>query len=165
MASTWRVSLTMVDTKALKTTLNFIYEASGVDIGAEFADANTAMDELMIDLLAITDANVFNESLTYIRGGTASLPADADITDLGVVVTYLTGAGEVPKFWATRIPAPVAGIFEADGVTVDIADADLISYVDELSNFSVSDGENIDTSVSNGIARGWWASAKKSARQ
>lgn len=164
MASTWRISFTLIDQRALKTTLNYIYVASNVTLADEFSDANQAMADLKAALDAVTQGNFYSENLTYIKAGSPTLPGSADVTDLAMVVCYLSGAGEVPKYHTLRIPAPVPGLFEADGVTVDKTDADLVAYVAEVAGFTVSDGEQIDTSIDDGIARGWWASAKKSAR-
>lgn len=164
MASTWRATFVLVDTKALKTTLNFIYEADNLTLADEFADANTAMDDLKTDLDAVTDANFYSETLTLLKSGNQALPADADITDLAKVAVHLSPAGEIPKYATLRIPAPISALFESDGVTVDETNANLIAYVAELANWTVSDGETIQTANDNGIASGWWASASKSTR-
>lgn len=164
MASTWRVTYVLVDTRALKTTMNFIYEADNLTLADEFADANSAMDALKTDLDAVTDANFYSESLTLLKAGSQALPADADITDLAKIAVHLSPAGETPKYGTLRIPAPISGLFESDGVTVDESNASLIAYVAELANFTISDGETIQTANDNGIESGWWASAKKSTR-
>ncbi|MGD8327720.1 MAG: hypothetical protein PVF65_12480 [Sphingomonadales bacterium] len=165
MASTWRHTFVLVDSNKLKTTLNFKSEQSGVDIDAEFSDANTADDLLAVALAAVTDANIYSRSLTYVKGGSPALPADADITDVAIVLAYLTGTGVLPKYATLRIPAPVAGIFGADGVSIDKTDTDLIAYVAELAaDFVVSDGEPIVTDIDDGIAGGSWTSVKKTRK-
>lgn len=165
MASTWRHTFVLLDSNKLKTTLNFISEQSGVDIAAEFASANLADDNLALELVDVTDANIYSRTLSYLKGGTASLPADADITDVALVSCYLTGAGVLPKYTTIRIPAPSAGIFGSDGVTIDKTDADLVSYVGVLADdFVVSDGESIVTDIDDGIAGGSWTSVKKTSK-
>lgn len=164
MASTWRGTLTLIDTQAKTTTLNYIFEADELTLPDEFSAANDAMEALKSDLAAVSDAVIYNESLAYVKGGSSSLPADADVSDVAMVMTHLLPATEAPKLHPVRIPAPKVGIFASDLVTVDVADSDLIAFIDELSNFSVSDGENIDTSNNNGIQSGYWISVKKSTK-
>lgn len=149
--------VTLIDTKALKSTLSFALSDT------VYADAVTAIGLFATALGLVTDANIYSEHLVEIISGGVALPADADITDEALVVTYLSGAAEVPKFWNLRIPAPVAGVFESDGITVDKTDADLIDLILNLAtNMYVSDGEVIDTTQDDGINHGFWRSVKKS---
>lgn len=164
MASTWRLTYVLVDSKALKTTLNFIYQADNLTLADEFADMLTRTDALKAELDPLTDANFYSETISLLYAGSQSLPADADITDLAKVSVHLAPAGEIPKYGTLRIPAPVDGVFETDGVTVDESYQDLIDYVAELANWDISDGDTIQTANDNGIESGWWASAKKSTR-
>jgi hypothetical protein len=162
MASTWRYSVTLIDTKALKTTLNFVAEFDGLGLTEEFDAAQIAAGALKTDLEAVSDANVYSESLTYVMGGSSSLPADADITDELAIVAFLTPAAEAPKYHTLRVPAPIAAAFESDGVTLDETNSDVIAYVDNFETWEVSDGEHVVTANANGISHGFWRSRAKS---
>lgn len=167
MASDYECAITLVDSKALKTTLRFKGTFSGLDENDEFSLAKTALANIVTDLTAITDANVYKSSLTLITGGGTALPADADITDEAAVVCFLTAAGVAPEYHTMRIPAPVAALFESDLVTVDETNAGLIAYIAEFDQqdvgFQVSDGEYIETANENGISHGFWRSRAKSS--
>lgn len=168
MASDWECAITLVDSKALKTTLRFKGTFSGLDITDEFGLASTALSDLVTDLEAVTDANVYKQSLTLIAGGGTALPADADITDEAAIVCFLTAAGVAPEYHTLRIPAPIEALFESDKVTVDESNAALQAYVAEFDKqdvgFQVSDGEYIETANENGISHGFWRSRAKSSR-
>ena len=166
-ADTFRYSITMIDERALRTTLNFMMETSEATSAENFTLAVTEGAAITAALLAISDALVYAENLTFLVSGASSLPADADITDEAVVVCFLSEAAEIPKYHVLRVPAPVDAMFEADGVTVDETLAALITYVaalDENTSVVVSDGEVINTDLENGISHGFWRSIKKTAR-
>lgn len=169
MASDFRYSITLVDEKALKTTLNFVGTFSGIDANDEYALALAAAASLQTDLLAISDALLYSDTLTRLIGGGSSLPASADITDEAAVVTFLSAAGEIPEYHTLRVPAPIDALFESDGVTVDKTNAGLIAYVANFdgadTEFMVSDGEYIDTTNQNGISHGFWRSRAKSSKK
>jgi len=155
----FRWTVTLVGTNSLKTTLNFMIPEE------DYADANTAALNLLVALNAVTDANVYNETLTEIRSGSATLPSDADVTDEALVITYLSGTGEAAKYHPIRIPAPIDAMFLGDKVTVDIANQPLQDWVAELSqHVEVSDGESINLDIDEGIASGYWRSVKKLGR-
>jgi hypothetical protein len=156
----------MIDSKGLKTTLNFVGVFDNIGLTEEFDEAQIAAGDLLTDLYAISDANVYSESLTYLMGGSSTLPADADITDELAIVTYLTAAGEAPKYHVLRVPAPIDGVFESDGKTLDKTAAAAINYVANFGTdlWQVSDGEYVVTANSNGIDSGFWRSKAKSSR-
>lgn len=163
MASSWRSSVTLVDTKGLKSTVNFMQELDEPTLAEDFAIAAAQHVALVTQLLLVTDANRYSESLAVGMGGSPALPADADVTDVGMVQTYLNATGELAKYHTVRIPAPVDGIFEVDLVTIDKLDAALIAFIAEIGGyFVVSDGEIINLTIDDGIAGGSWASVKRS---
>ena len=166
MASDWVIRFTLVDTLGLKTNLSYKYHSDQIALADGFGEANTVMEDLKTDLTAVTDANFYSWSLNYLAGGSPALPADADITDVALVTTYLVGAGVLPKYAIVRIPAPVSGIFGADGKTIDKTDADLITYVADFAagGVQVSDGEHVVVDIDNGIKGGSWTSAKKTSK-
>ena len=153
----FRYHVTFIDSKALKTNMQFVLA------DAAYAEAASAAAAIEAALELVTDANVHVSTLVEILTGDATLPADADISDEALVVTYLSGTGELPKYWNLRIPAPVDAMFNADGVTVDITYQNLQDLVSTLSAETlVSDGEAIDLDIDEGIKRGFWRSVKKS---
>jgi len=163
MASIWRYSVTLVDTKALKTVLNFIGEFDGLSLTDEFGLAETAAGDLLTDLKAVTDAAVFKTSLALLQEEGEALPADADVTDEAAIVTWLSDVDALPKYHTIRIPAPI-DMFQSDEVTVDKTNANLIAYIANFggSGYQVSDGEYVVTSRENGISHGFWRSRAKS---
>jgi hypothetical protein len=164
---TFRYSVTLIDERAMKSTLNFQMDVSEATSAENFTLAVGEGATISAALLAVSDALVYSENLTYLISGGSSLPADADITDEAAIVCFLSEAAEVPKYHVLRIPAPADAIFEADGVTVDESDSDLIAYVDALSESGsvvVSDGEQINVDLENGISHGFWRSVKKSSQ-
>ena len=153
----FRYHATLIDSRALRTTMQFVLADTA------YVDAASAAAAIEAALELVTDANVFQSSLIEILTGDAELPNDADISDEAVVVLYLSGTGEWPKYWNLRIPAPVDAMFNADGVTVDITYQNLQDLVSTLSTEAlVSDGEAIDLDIDEGIKRGFWRSVKKS---
>jgi len=165
MASTWRSSITLVDTKGIKSTVNFRQDLDEATLAEDFAIAAVQHGDLVTQLMLVTDANRYSESLTVAMGGSPALPADADVTDMALVQTYLNATGELAKYHTLRIPAPVDGIFETDLITIDKEDAALIAFVAEVGGyFVVSDGEVINLAIDDGVAGGSWTSVKKSTR-
>jgi len=155
----FRWTVTLIGTNSLKTTLNFMIPEE------DYEDADAAALNLLVALNAVTDANVYNETLTEIRSGAATLPSDADVTDEALVITYLSGTGESAKYHPIRIPAPIDAMFLGDKVTVDITNQPLQDWVAELSqHVEVSDGESISLDIDEGIASGYWRSVKKLGR-
>jgi hypothetical protein len=165
MASDWKYTVTLLGSNALKTTLVFNFHSEEALLADALAALMTAQGLVNTSLGLLSDSNIYNESVTYLIGGSPALPADADITDEAVVITFLTGAGVIPKYHPIRIPAPVSGLFESDLITVDESNSDLITFIGLLeASWQVSDGESINTAVDNGIATGWWRSVKKSGK-
>lgn len=162
MASDWRATVGLVDSKGIKTHLSFNYHSDQAVLLDGFTEANDAFTALVTDLEAVTDANVYSETLVYLKAGDTAL-GSGDVTDVASVLCYLSGTGEIPKYYTLRIPAPVSGIFGADGVTIDKADADLVAYVANFlsGGFWVSDGEFINDDQDDGIKGGSWTSVKK----
>ena len=149
--------VTLIDTKANRTSVRFDLADTA------YVDAATAAAAIEAAIVLVTDASVFKSTLVEILTGDASLPADADVTDEALVVCYLSGTGEVPKYWNLRIPAPKEAMFNEDLVTVDITYQNLQDLVSTLSTEAlVSDGESLDLDINEGISHGFWRSVKKS---
>jgi len=170
MASEFECSITLIDTNAQKTTLRFGGLFTGIDAGDEFDLAMTALAALVVSLEAVTDANVYKQTLTRVVGGSTALPEDADITDELAVIAFLTDDDVAPEYHTLRVPAPIDAVWESDGITLDKTNAGVIAYVAEFDQddvgFQVSDHEYIETANANGIKRGFWRSkAKSTAKQ
>lgn len=154
---------TVTDWQNHSTVMNYRIPATGVDQAAEDANARTAMANLKAALLAVTDGNITKETLTAVEGGTSTLPATSEhgVEEEIVISAYLSGAAEIPKYATLRIPAPEDDLF-ATLVDVDLAAADLVAYVAAIAaNAEVSDGEVVNTTVTNGIADAYWRSRAK----
>lgn len=169
--SYWNGIVTLIDDKELKTTLRFaVGEITAADFGAEATIAWTRFNQLLTDLDAVTDANVYN---AYLRGADTAwpdsgLPADADVSDEAVIVCHTNDTDKPTEVDRLRIPAPVDALFvnndPAQGV--DVSNAALQAYV---ANFDVeiefSDGEHVNLSEGTaGIAEGYWRSRKAQIR-
>lgn len=165
MASNWRAAVSLIDSKQLKTTLVYKGVFDGLSLTDEFGLANDALDGLLTDLGAVTDAAVYSVTLGHVRDTSEAIPAEgvADITDEAAVVTWLSDVGQANKFHTLRIPAPI-DMFGSDQITVDVTNANLIAYVANFAagGFQVSDEESIVTSRDNGIVSGHWRSRAKS---
>lgn len=165
MASDWKYNVTLLGSNTLKTTMVYAFHSEEALLADALAAIITASGLIATSLGLISDANIYSETITLLQGGSPALPSDADVSDEAVVVTFLTGAGVLPKYHPIRIPAPVSTLFESDLLTVDETDTDLIAYVAQLAaSWQVSDEESINTAVDNGIASGWWRSVKKSGK-
>ena len=160
---TFQYAVTLVDTKALKTTLRWRRVITDVSVVAAFTTATSEADDLLTDLKAVTDASVYRASLAFLDEQGEALPADADITDEALINVWLSTVAQVPKYGQLRIPAPSIA-FESDLITVDETDANLIAYVANFGTdkWEISDGEVVVTARENGIVNGYWRSKAKS---
>lgn len=136
-----------------KTTLSF-------DIGEplDHVAALNAANQIRGALVALTKANVAKETLTDILSEDGTRPADtsADTFEEAVVLTFLNEALEAEKLWPARIPAPIEALFLSDAQTVDTSNALLIQYIQQLAQHAfVSDGEQINDALQNGIDSGY----------
>lgn len=167
MASKWRYSVTLVDSRSLKTTLNYTATFSGASITDEFGLAQVAAADLLTDLEAVTDAAIYSETLTYLLANNEAIPGAgvADITDEMAVVVWLSDVGSINKYHTLRIPAPIEAMIGSDGVTLDETNAAVQAYVANFDTaWEVSDGEHVVVSRENGIESGSWRSRAKSTK-
>lgn len=165
MTTNWKSQFVLVGTNGMKTSLTFAQQLAGATPDVDFTEALTSHNLLATALGNVTDANIYSSNLVSLVAGSSAKPADADITDMAFVQVYLNDPADLPKYHTLRIPAPIISMFNADLVTVDSADADLIAFVDVLhDHFRVSDNEIINTDEDDGIAGGYWASVKKSSK-
>lgn len=152
MAYIYKITL-QGHTKDDKTTLTF-------DIGepVDHVAALAAANQIRGALVDVTKANVARETLTDVIYEDGTRPADtsADTFEEGVVLTFLNQALEAEKLWPLRIPAPIEALFLSDAQTVDTSNALLIQLVQQVGQHAyVSDGEQINTALQNGINYGY----------
>jgi hypothetical protein len=99
-----------------------------------------------------------------------SVPSgDADVHEYATITCYLNAPGEAEKVTNIRVLAPVDGVFAGtEGELydqVDTADADLVQYVQQLSQHAyVSDGEQINTGTGANGMKGGRRNARSFAR-
>lgn len=166
MSQSWKGKITLVGSKLPTTTKTFdlqVDEAALID--AQFTQALAQLAAIEAALLAVTDAIVGRSWVTHTVTESGILGA-GDTTDEARISCYINDALEVPKHAILAIPAPSAAIFTAgDANKVDEGDADVIAYVAAVANNAfVSDGEQINLAIDNGIKDGYWASRARSMR-
>ena len=136
-----------------KTTLVF-------DIGdpLDHTAAQLAINQIRGALVDVTKAFVAKVSLTEVLEDDGQRPADAsaDCFEEAAVSTYLNDALDAEKLHTVRIPAPIEALFLNDASTVDTANALLIQYIQQVAQHAfVSDNEQINTAIDNGIKEGY----------
>jgi len=124
--------------------------------GGDYDAAVSALNQIAGAYAAVTDATIAQSTLTSIVS-TSAVAGAGDVFENAMVNVYLDAAGEKVSqlYW----PAPTIDIFlAAAGVNRDVldtADADVIQLVQQFSQHAfVSDGEQINTTVNNGIKNG-----------
>lgn len=135
-----------------------LMDISGADVGAEFLSAVGVMNDFITELGPVTDATIVDYSLSHSVAVDGSAGA-GDLFEKALVILRIPTAEVPDKVTNFYVPAPAIGIFENTvGVgrdIVDITDADLIALVGELvTGFTVSDGDSVDSGITNGIAGG-----------
>jgi hypothetical protein len=142
------------DKPALRFVLNAVDEnealAAALNVKAAF--------------LAVSSLLVRGESITNVITPESDLrPSDpsADGFEEAKISVYLDDTGD--KLHTLRIPGGENTLYLPDGQTVNISNAQLVAYISMLEQYiQVSDGEFIDTTITNGIKEGWKASVAKS---
>lgn len=152
MAYTYSISL-QGHTANDRTTLTF-------DIGdpVDHAAAQSAANQIRGALVAITKAFVRKEVLSEVLSEDGQRPSDtsADTFEEALVLTYLNDALDQEKLHPVRIPAPIEELFMSDGQTVNTGNALLVQFVQQLAQHAfVSDGEQINDAIDNGIKYGY----------
>ena len=166
MASYFDYFITLRDSRGLQTTMNFdLGEFSGADIATEYLAARSAANQVRGALVDITTAFVSKERLSLRVSDDDQVPGAgvADITDEAFVLCHLNAPTSIRKMHGIRVPAPIAAVFQPDGVTVNIGNALLEQYVEQLADHVfVSDGEKINqASGVDGMDSGYWRSRAK----
>jgi len=160
----WVGTVTLADEKGLKTVMRYFIPNEPL---TPYDSAKASLDAIVAELDPITDATIAQVTLTQLTEADDALGApNSDVSDEAAIVVYINETGTLPKYHTIRVPAPVDGIFEADLITVDRDDADLVAYVAALAEHTeVSDGEQINTALGeDGMKSGEWRSVKKNPK-
>lgn len=118
---------------------------------ADFGAAATAMSALITDLDAAMLAKVTKTTLGQVFNYTPTIAAGSNV--------FLQAIGSVPitvnKNATLTIPSPAASLQVAGGSLNTSATAwtDLLANFTSAGGWTISDGENVDTSIGNGSGR------------
>ena len=169
MAFLYVGKITLIDEQGLKTTLTYdLGTTVGADVTTEFGPVWDELADIAAALDAITTANLFQVAMTFRDDALedASLPTEAEVPEEAAVAVHVAADPLPEKLAYIRIPAPIDGLFLADGRTLDTNNTDLQDYVAELSaNVEISDGESIITARgAAGIKLGYLRFKSRSAR-
>lgn len=138
-------------------TRRFPLGLAGVGFGE--TEAADALNQIRGSLVDVTDANIRSTSLERVYEVSDELPAAADVYEVALVNCHLNAPTQMAKYVTLSIPAPSLSIFQGTTGTerdqVDSADADLVDFVQQVSQHSyISDNEQINTSSGyNGISQ------------
>lgn len=138
----FRLDVTLKDAYTrLSRKTYYTEDISAADVGAEYLIADTSATALLVDLAAISEAEVLRYTLGREVAYTDSVVAEANV-DEGLTMTV----EKVDGFYGTlKVPAPVNSIFNADG-SLDVIDALPVAYIANFAvggGFTFSDGENL----------------------
>lgn len=168
MAAFWYVRYRFYDEKGNTTSRTHTLESAGVDLSLESQAVLAAADDLLTDYRAISQAAVDMQITVSDDNWIDAAAADAgsDVSDVAQLALRLDDApgGKVASM---AIPAPIDAMFVGGsaGTEVDITNAALIAFVDNFtSDFTLSDGEHVDDTLTNGIRDGEWRSRKLNPR-
>lgn len=167
MAAFWRARFKFVDVKGLQTTRTHVLETAGADLSLEIQDVLLATDEMLADYRAVSDAAVSLDLAVVDDAWTGdAVTGDAEISNVAHVNVRLDDQPD-GKLASLAIPAPIDALFVGGvaGTEVDISNAALIDLVANFeTDFEISDGENVDTTLTNGIKDGEWRSRRLNPR-
>jgi hypothetical protein len=137
-------------------TLRKVYdlgEFNDLDPGDQYNGAHGAYTQIVGALDTVTDGVIVGSGIISAILDDAGLPGAGDLFENAMVNVYTLDEDDptaVEHVSQIFIPAPVIGIFSAPTGAlrdvVDVTDADLTQYVQQLSQHAyVSDGETIQT--------------------
>lgn len=173
MPADFYASVTLLDDNQKKTTLRFVIGTiTDVDFGAECTIARTRFDALLVDLKAITTANVSKAKLIVEDPGDwedSGVPSTgSDVSEELALACHTNDSLQVDELAIIRVPSPEASVWINDDYHdgFDITDALAAAYVDNFSTaFEFSDGEHVNTAEgTSGIQSGYWRSRKMVVR-
>lgn len=154
MAFIYEGRIVLIDEQGLKTTLRYdLGTTVGADVATEFGPVQDELEAIATALAAVTTANLFEVGMLFRDDANENqaLPAEAEVPEEAAISVHLVAEPGAAKLGQLRVPAPVDGVFLADGVTVDTGDADLQAYVAAVAAAAtISDGESIVTARGDG---------------
>jgi len=129
--------------------------ASGTPAG-DYALAENAITQITGAMDPVVEGTISKVTLTGVVSESAA-PGAGDVFENAMINVYLDPAGD--KVSQVYLPAPDISIFLAATGTnrdvVDTGDANLIQYIQQVSQHAfISDGEQIDVTVGNGMKNG-----------
>lgn len=141
--------------KVVKRYIDLGDFSTGTPAG-DFGAAEAAITQIAGAVASVTDATLSSVTLTGVVSEDGAVGA-GDIFENAMLSVFLDAAGEKVTQW--YLPAPSIGAFLAtegkNRDVVDTNDTDVIQLVQQLSQHAyVSDGEQINTTVNNGIESG-----------
>lgn len=167
MAAYWKIQYSFIDEKGNTTRRTHYMESAGVDLSLESQAVLLAADALLTDYRAVSDAGVgMSLAVNDDAWGAEAPAAGSDVSDVAHVNVRLDDSPS-GKVASLAIPAPIDAMFAggAAGTEVDISNAALIAFVANFEDdFTLSDGENVDATITNGIRDGEWRSRKLNPR-
>lgn len=124
--------------------------------GGDYALAEAAINQIAGALAAVSDATLASVTLTGVVSEDGAAGA-GDVFENAMLNLFLDAAGEKKTQW--YVPAPAIGVFLAtegkNRDVVDTADAAIIQLVQQLSQHAyISDGEQVNVTINNGIENG-----------
>lgn len=148
MAWVGTVGLRGANGKVSNVTYNI--PAVGALPADQYASAKSTLDSIVTELANVTQATIAYKrvSNTYDEDSAAGA---GDVFEKATISVHIGATGAAEKFATINIPAPADGIFLAATGSgrdvVDVGDADLQAYVQELTNVTISDGEVINDAL------------------
>lgn len=138
-------------------TRTYSYEQTEVSTGANIVAVATDHANLLSALQGVSDA-VIEESWITLKVTQEQLVGAGDVFEQALLVIGTDNA-DPDKTGKATIPAPNIGIFlsttGSQRDVVDVNDANLQTFMAELANYEISDGENVETDEGvNGLISG-----------
>lgn len=128
----YQASVKLQDAFGRVSTRRYVIDEVG------YAEASAAMANFVVDLAALTEAEILEYSVAFVTTYSDSVEAGANL-DEGITLTLLK---EDNRKASIKVPAPDTSVCNPDG-TVDITNALVTNYTDNFTSgtFLVSDGE------------------------
>ena len=166
--SVYNGTIGLVDERGEKTYIQYSIDTpTNIPFaGADLTAAAGHITDLAAKLGALSNANIFLAELRIRVIDNATLGADgSDVSNEAVLEVFINPTGQLEKVTKIRIPSPLESLFELDKKTVDLENADLADYVDEVdAGVFLSDGEQINDALGvNGVKKGYWVSKSRRA--
>lgn len=174
MPSDWYGGVTLLDDNQKKTTLRVVIGTiTDIDIGAETITARGIFDAFLVDLKALTSANVQKAYMRMEDPGDwvePGVPATgSDVSEEVALLVHTNDSFNETELATLRMPSPVSTIWVNDNYEegLDVADPLVAAYVANFVSGALefSDGENVNTAEgTSGVQDGFWRSRRMQIR-